>query len=67
MNTFQFEKKYNYHEISKFFCTRFFKSFENYSIEFIKNFMLLNKNFRFNKKEIDKVKKKFTFLYRQWN
>tara|TARA_B110000003_G_C16628452_1_gene525732 strand:- start:914 stop:1747 length:834 start_codon:yes stop_codon:yes gene_type:complete len=61
MNTFQLEKKYNYHEISKFFCNRFFKSFENYSIEFIKNFMLLNKNFRFNKKEIDKVKKKFPF------
>ena len=59
MNTFQLEKKYNYHEISKFFCNRFFKSFENYSIEFIKNFMLLNKNFRFNKKEIDKVKKNF--------
>lgn len=60
INTFQFDKKYNYHEISKFFEKFFFKTNRTYSLEVIKNFLLLNKGFKF-KKNFNKEKKLFPF------
>ena len=58
MNTFQLESKYNYHEISKFFCKFHYKDLNDYSINFL-NF--LSNKFYFNKKEIQKIKKKSPF------
>lgn len=56
-NTFQFEKKFNYHELSKFFINIYYKK----KILFYKDFFDLVKKNYINEKEIRKQKKIFSY------
>ena len=57
-NTFQFKKKFNYHEISKFFINLYYKKKIVFYLDFLKE--LKNENFITNKK-INLLKKKFFY------
>ncbi len=58
INSFQFKKKFNYHEISKFFIKKYYKSLEKYSNDF---FTLSKNRFSINKSKIREYKKKFPY------
>lgn len=58
LTSFQFEKKINYHEVSKFFIKKNYKNVKEYADDFI----LFSKNqFKINKAQIKNYKKKFSY------
>lgn len=58
LNTFFLDNKINLHELSKFFIEKYFKTYDQFLNNFLK---LYEEKLQFNKKKIDKLKKKFPF------
>lgn len=57
-NTFQFKNKYNYHELSKFFISLYYKKKSSFFDDFLKETKIKS---LINKKKISLIKKKFPY------